>query len=166
MITAPCRQACPEPPGFIYIVGPATRSYVGALTPPRLSGPYPARSVECTHRGAPPPCPRGPRKAHAPVEEGATGSPVDLPPNLGHGGLRSVDRNNKATLPRTRPCDAIKSYAKDLPPRMVKLQSAGEAHARFRGGPGAGLLRSGAEAYSYPTTMCGKNRRGLAWVLT
>lgn len=40
-------------------------------------------------------------------------------------GLRSVDRNNKATLPLTRPGQTIKSYAKDLSPRMVKLQYAG-----------------------------------------
>ena len=60
---------------------------------------------------------------------------VCLPPNLGHGGLRSVDRNNKATLPRTRPCDATKSYAKDLPPRMVKLQSAGETRGTSAAGP-------------------------------
>jgi len=33
-----------------------------------------------------------------------------------------VDRNNKATLPLTPPDDTIKSYAKDLTPRMVKLQ--------------------------------------------
>ena len=41
------------------------------------------------------------------------------------GGLRSADRNNKATLPLTRPHHTVKSYAKDLTPRMVKLQSAG-----------------------------------------
>jgi hypothetical protein len=36
-------------------------------------------------------------------------------------GLRSVDRNNKATLPLTRPGRTNKSYAKDLSPRIVKL---------------------------------------------
>lgn len=41
------------------------------------------------------------------------------------GGLRSVDRNNKTTLPRTRPRETFKSYARDPSPRMVKLQSAG-----------------------------------------
>ena len=40
-------------------------------------------------------------------------------------GLPSVDRNNKATLPLTGPGQSIQSYAKDLSPRMVKLQSAG-----------------------------------------
>jgi hypothetical protein len=42
--------------------------------------------------------------------------------NLVRVGLRSVDRNNKATLLLTRPSGTIKSYAKDLSPRMVKLQ--------------------------------------------
>src|SRR5271154_4061361 len=37
-------------------------------------------------------------------------------------GLGSVDRNNKTTLPLTPPPRSIKSYAKDLSPRMVKLQ--------------------------------------------
>ena len=38
------------------------------------------------------------------------------------GGLPSADRNNKATLLLTGPYRTIKSYAKDLSPRMVKLQ--------------------------------------------
>jgi hypothetical protein len=41
---------------------------------------------------------------------------------LGEDGLRSVDRNNKATLPLTRPYHTIKSYAKVLSLRIVKLQ--------------------------------------------
>ena len=41
---------------------------------------------------------------------------------LGDGRLRSVDRNNKATLLLTRRYRTIKSYAKVLSPRMVKLQ--------------------------------------------
>ena len=41
---------------------------------------------------------------------------------LGRDRLRSVDRNNKTTLLLTRRCGTIKSYAKDLSPRMVKLQ--------------------------------------------
>jgi hypothetical protein len=41
---------------------------------------------------------------------------------LGHVGLPSIDRNNKATLLFTGPSDTIKSYAKDLSLRMVKLQ--------------------------------------------
>lgn len=40
------------------------------------------------------------------------------------GGLPSADRNNKATLLLTGPYRTIKSYAKDLSPRMVKLQCA------------------------------------------
>jgi hypothetical protein len=42
--------------------------------------------------------------------------------NRGHGGLASIDRNNKTTLLFTAPYDTIKSYAKDSSPRMVKLQ--------------------------------------------
>ena len=42
---------------------------------------------------------------------------------LGRDRLRSVDRNNKATLLLTRRCRTTKSSAKDLSPRMVKLQS-------------------------------------------
>ena len=76
--------------------------------------------------------------------------------NLVQNGLRSVDRNNKATLPRTRPCETIKSYARDSSPRMVKLQSAGWAPGFHAREPAAGLLRYRAEAYSYPTTMCGR----------
>ena len=41
---------------------------------------------------------------------------------LGRDRLRSVDRNNKTTLLLTRRCGTNKSYAKDLSPRMVKLQ--------------------------------------------
>jgi hypothetical protein len=37
-------------------------------------------------------------------------------------GLGSIDRNNKATLLFTPPCCTTKSYAKELFPRMVKLQ--------------------------------------------
>jgi hypothetical protein len=38
------------------------------------------------------------------------------------GGLASIDRNNKATLLFTAPYQTTKSYAKDLSPRIVKLQ--------------------------------------------
>jgi hypothetical protein len=44
--------------------------------------------------------------------------------NLGINGLASADRNNKATLPLTAPRCAIKSSAKDLSLRTVKLQYA------------------------------------------
>ena len=43
---------------------------------------------------------------------------------LGRDRLRSVDRNNKATLLLTRPGRTTKSSAKDLSLRIVKLQSA------------------------------------------
>jgi hypothetical protein len=45
--------------------------------------------------------------------------------NLGSEGLASADRNNKATLLLTAPCPTLKSSARDLFPRMVKLQYAG-----------------------------------------
>ena len=76
--------------------------------------------------------------------------------NRAGAGLRSVARNNKATRLLTRPGRATKSSAKDSPPRAVKLPSAGWGAPRFRGIPVAGLLRSAAEAYSYPTTTCGE----------
>jgi hypothetical protein len=42
--------------------------------------------------------------------------------NLTRYGLASIDRNNKATLLFTAPSEMSKSYAKDLSPRIVKLQ--------------------------------------------
>ena len=52
--------------------------------------------------------------------------------NLGINGLVSADRNNKATLPLTTPRCAIKSSAKDLSLRIVKLQYIGKDHQLFR----------------------------------
>ncbi len=49
--------------------------------------------------------------------------------NLGSEGLASADRNNKATLLLTAPCPTIKSSAKDLFPRMVKLQYASKENS-------------------------------------
>jgi hypothetical protein len=49
-------------------------------------------------------------------------------------GLASADRNNKATLPLTAPSRAIKSSAKDLSLRIVKLSSDGEDPELFRKG--------------------------------
>jgi hypothetical protein len=43
----------------------------------------------------------------------------------GRCGLRSIDRSDKTTLLLTRPYRSTKSYARDLSPREVKLQSAG-----------------------------------------
>jgi hypothetical protein len=43
-------------------------------------------------------------------------------------GLPSVDRNNKATLPRTGPRATTKSYAKASTPGIVKLQNASKRH--------------------------------------
>lgn len=50
-------------------------------------------------------------------------------------GLASVDRNNKATLPRTAPSRSNKSSAKDLSVRIVKLLFDGEDPELFRPGP-------------------------------
>jgi hypothetical protein len=59
---------------------------------------------------------------------------VPLGTNLDDVGLASVDRNNKATLPRTAPSRAIKSSAKDLSLRIVKFTSGGEDPELFRPG--------------------------------
>lgn len=54
--------------------------------------------------------------------------------NLDGIGLASVDRNNKATLPLTAPSRAIKSSAKDLSLRIVKLPYGGKDPKLFREG--------------------------------
>lgn len=74
--------------------------------------------------------------------------------NLGINGLVSADRNNKATLPLTTPRCTIKSSAKDLSLRIVKLQYAGEADGLFR--PPTHFRPDairGPKPYSYTTTM-------------
>jgi|SRR5258705_1205847 hypothetical protein len=69
-------------------------------------------------------------------------------------GLVSADRNNKATLPLTTPRCTIKSSAKDLSLRIVKLQYTREENRFFHP-----LTRcesdaiQGPKAYSYTTTM-------------
>ena len=70
-------------------------------------------------------------------------------------GLRSADRNNKATLPLTRPGKSVQSYAKDLSPPMVKLQFAGWSPGIPPGPRCQPAEVQGPKAYSYPTTMCG-----------
>lgn len=55
--------------------------------------------------------------------------------NLGINGLVSADRNNKATLPLTTPRCTIKSSAKDLSLRIVKLQYTSKDHELFRPQP-------------------------------
>lgn len=52
--------------------------------------------------------------------------------NLGINGLVSADRNNKATLPLTTPRCTIKSSAKDLSLRIVKLQYIDRKQQLFR----------------------------------
>uniref|UniRef100_A0A7N2N833 Senescence-associated protein n=2 Tax=Eukaryota TaxID=2759 RepID=A0A7N2N833_QUELO len=68
-------------------------------------------------------------------------------------GLRSAARNNKATRLLTRPGYTSKSSAKDSSQRAVKLLSANYLSRLLRE-RSYGLLRSGAEAYSYPRTTC------------
>ena len=74
--------------------------------------------------------------------------------NLGINGLVSADRNNKATLPLTTPRCTIKSSAKDLSLRIVKLQYTDENNGLFRP-----PLRCQSDAiqspkaYSYTTTI-------------
>jgi hypothetical protein len=69
-------------------------------------------------------------------------------------GLPSADRNNKATLPRTGPFRTAKSSAKDLIPRVSKLQYANHPPA-LRAGGTVRLLGCEAVAYSYASTARG-----------
>ena len=68
-------------------------------------------------------------------------------------GLLSAARNNKATRLLTRPGRTSKSSAKDSSQRAVKLLS-GNYLPRLPRERSYALLRSGAEAYSYPRTTC------------
>ena len=69
-------------------------------------------------------------------------------------GLPSADRNNKATLLLTGPFRTSKSSAKDLTPRVSKLQYAN--HRRpLRDRRDVRLLRYEAGAYSYPSKRAG-----------
>ena len=78
--------------------------------PPRLVSPR--RASVCYQR------PKSPRTEpfRQPIK---TGNRVQI---KAKNGLPSIDRNNKATLLFTGPCRTTKSYAKDLSPRIVKLQ--------------------------------------------
>ena len=68
-------------------------------------------------------------------------------------GLVSEDRNNKATLPLTTPRCSIKSSAKDLSLRIVKLQYTGKDDRLFRPPPRRRPdAIHGPRAYSYTTT--------------
>ena len=80
-------------------------------------------------------------------------------------GLPSADRNNKATLLLTGPFRTAKSSAKDLIPRVPKLQYANYRHP-LPWQRTSRLLRCEAGAYSYSSTACGRYRRVLAWILT
>src|ERR1044072_9543448 len=71
--------------------------------------------------------------------------------NLGNAGLRAAARNKNATRLLTRPGYTSKSSAKDSSQRAVKLLSANYLFRLLRK-RSYGLLRSGAEAYSYPRT--------------
>lgn len=86
--------------------------------------------------------------------------------NLVRAGLRSVDRNNKATLLLTRPGGTIKSYAKDLSPRMVKLQDVSwrlRLSLRRRCQP---ARIQGQRPIRIRLRCAGENHRFLAWILT
>lgn len=80
-------------------------------------------------------------------------------------GLPSADRNNKATLLLTGPFCTAKSSAKDLIPRVSKLQYA-KYHLTLLVRRNNRRLRCEAGAYSYPSTTCGRYHRVLAWILT
>lgn len=75
--------------------------------------------------------------------------------NLGINGLVSADRNNKATLLLTGPFRTAKSSAKDLIPRVLKLQYA-NYHCPLQGQRRNRLLRCEAGAYTYTSTTCGR----------
>jgi len=77
-----------------------------------------------------------------------------------------VDRNNKTTLPRTRPYSAAKSYARDSSPREVTLQSAGEAPGASARGPWPACWDSGPEPIRIRLRRAGEHRRVPAWILT
>ena len=64
----------------------------------------------------------------------------------------------------TGPCNQV--VCKGFNPAQGEIAIRRLEPRRFRRGPVAGLLGFRAEAYSYPTTMCGKNRRVRAWILT
>ena len=84
---------------------------------------------------------------------GARSKPLEKSAGVG---LRSVDRNNKATLPLTRPNRTIKSYAKDPTPRVVKLQYVDSSPGLPPGRVRRPAEIQGPRAYSYPSTTCGK----------
>jgi hypothetical protein len=81
------------------------------------------------------PFPIGRHAISLPDQLGASRVCVPWGTNLDDVGLASVDRNNKATLPRTAPSRAIKSSAKDLSLRIVKLPYDGEDLGLFRPRP-------------------------------
>ena len=86
--------------------------------------------------------------------------------NLGINGLVSADRNNKATLPLTTPRCAIKSSAKDLSLRIVKLQFVSSTPGLL---PGAGRQPAkvqGQRPIRIRLRCVGGNRPFLAWILT
>ena len=85
---------------------------------------------------------------------------------LGRDRLRSVDRNNKTTLLLTRRCGTNKSYAKDLSPRMVKLQDVSQSPG-LPPGPNYQPARiQGQRPIRIQLRCVGENHRFLAWILT
>ena len=66
---------------------------------------------------------RGARRNPSQSPEGEPGMGVFvIKTDVKKRGLASADRNNKTTLLFTAPREMSKSYAKDLSPRIVKLQ--------------------------------------------
>ena len=88
--------------------------------------------------------------------------------NLGINGLVSADRNNKATLLLTTPRCTIKSSAKDLSLRIVKLQYTSNTDGFFHPRCNTDLMRSTTQRPIRIRLRCrrGRNHRFLAWILT
>lgn len=150
---------------------PATPTY-----PDRGAGLYPVRMspiVVPTRRGgrqAPPPTESGqvrrpPSPSRPPLVAGTGWGRVYLTNRAGQG-LRSADRNNKATLPRTRPSRAVQSYAKDSSPRMVKLQYAGWRPGLSPGPRCRPAEIQGRGLFVSDYDVREKDHRFLAWILT
>lgn len=66
-----------------------------------------------------------------------------------------MDRNNKATLPLTRPDRFNQVVCKGFIPARGEIAMRRLNPPASTEGPAAGLLGFRAEAYSYPTTTCG-----------
>lgn len=108
------QQSPPRPAGLCLPAAPSAPICRSPHGPPHVLSPHPDYPANQAQRrfGTPFNTRELARKSMGDVK--STG--------LGRDRLRSVDRNNKTTLLLTRRCGTNKSYAKDLSPRMVKLQ--------------------------------------------